>query len=147
MPASLRSIIEQDEWTILQPQDLPATDLKVFKNAHPGQCPGVAVGNFLPKTDTSYIVALIKVNGKESLREKVLLVGLKKDRSETAVAVSPVQTNSPSVVWKLPPGHYAGIDGTKAGIARDSFVVQKINGTAEQFYYQGSRLRSFVISR
>jgi hypothetical protein len=147
MPDSLKSTVEQDNWTILQPQDLPAADLKVWKNSHPGQCPGVAVGNFFPKADTSFIVALIQVDDQKKLREKVLLLTLKKDRSEAAVAVSALEANSPSVVWKLSPGHYAGIDGTKAAISRDSFVVEKINSSAKQFYYQGTRLQSFVISR
>jgi hypothetical protein len=147
MPDSVRSTVEQDNWTILQPQDLPDGDLKIWKIAHPGQCPGVAVGNFFPKADTSFIVALIQVDDQRNLLEKIMLLTQRKDRSETAVVASPTQAKSPSVVWKLPRGHYAGIEGTKAGISRDSFVVQKINSSAEQFYYQDSRLRSFVISR
>ena len=147
MPDSVRSIVEQDNWTILQPQDLTGTDLKIWKNGHPGQCPGVAIGNFFPKADTSFLVALIQGTDPKNLLEKVLLIAQKKDRSETMVVVSPIQVNSPSVVWKLSPGHYAGIDGTKAAISRDSFVVEKINSSAKQFYYQGNRLQSFVISR
>jgi len=147
MPDTVRSTAEQDNWTILQPQDLPDTDLKIWKNAHQGQCPGVATGNFSPKADTSFVIALIQSDDQKNLLEKVVLVTQKKGQSETAVVVSPMQVKSPSVVWKLPPGHYAGIDGTKAGISRDSFVVEKINSSAKQFYYQGNRLQSFVISR
>jgi len=147
MPDSARSTVEQDNWTILQPQDLPETDLKIWKNAHQGQCPGIAGGNFFPKADTSFIVALIQSDDQKNVLEKVLLVTQKKGQSETAVVISPLQVKSPKVVWRLPPGHYAGIDGTKAGISRDSFVVEKINSSAKQFYYQGNRLQSFVISR
>lgn len=147
MPDSVRSTVEQDNWTILQPQDLPGADLKIWKNAHPGRCPGVAIGNFFPKADTSFLVALIQGKDPKNLLEKVLLIAQKKDRSETMVVVSPIQIISPSVIWKLSPGHYAGIDGTKAAISRDSFVVQTINSSAKQFYYQGTRLQSFVISR
>ena len=147
MPDSVRSTVEQDNWTILQPQDLPGADLKIWKNAHPGQCPGVAVGNFFPKADTSFLVALIQGTDPKNVLEKVLLIAQKKDRSDTMVVVSPIQVSSPSVVWKLTSGHYAGIDGTKAAISRDSFVVQMINSSAKQFYYQGTRLQSFLISR
>jgi hypothetical protein len=147
MPDSVRSTVEQDNWTILQPQDLSETDLKIWKNAHLGQCPGVAVGNFFPKADTSFIIALIQGDNEKNVLEKVVLVTQKKDRSETTVVISPMQVKSPSVVWKLSPGHYAGIDGTKAAISRDSFVAEKINSSAKQFYYQGNRLQSFVISR
>jgi hypothetical protein len=147
IPDSVKSTAEQDNWTILQPQDLTGADLKIWKNAHQGQCPGVTTGNFFPKADASFIVALIQGDDQKNLLEKVVLVTQKKERSETAVVISPMQVNSPSVVWKLPPGHYAGIDGTKAATSRDSFVVEKINSSAKQFYYQGTRLQSFVISR
>jgi hypothetical protein len=147
LPESLRSNVELDNWTIVQPSDLSVSDLKNWKNAHPGQCPGVADGNFFPKVDHAFIVALTKKDNQENLLEKVVLVTQRKDRSDTAVVVSSEQVQTPYVVWKLPPGRYAGIDGTRASIPRDSFVIQKINSSTNQFYYQGTRLQFFVISK
>ena len=147
IPDSVRSTVEQDNWTILQPQDLSGDDLKVWKVNHPGQCPGVAVGNFFPKGDSSFIVALIQRDDQKNLLEKFLLVTLKKDRPATGPVVSPAQVTTPSVVWRLPPRRYAGIDGTKASISRDSFVFEKLVGPASQFYYRGTHLKSFVISK
>src|SRR5580658_10799537 len=60
LPDSMRSAVEQDHWKILSPFDIPTDDWKLWKNAHQGQCPGVAVGNFFPKTDSSFVVALIQ---------------------------------------------------------------------------------------
>lgn len=146
LPDSLRSTLEQDGWKILSPFDIPTDDWKLWKNAHQGQCPGVAVGNFFPKTGSSFIVALIQGNDPKNLLEKVLLITTKKGQTITEIVVNPIQTKNPSVVWKLPPGHYGGVDGTKAGISRDSFVVEKVSASATQFYYQGSNLKSFSIS-
>jgi hypothetical protein len=146
LPDSLRSTLEQDGWKILSPFDIPTDDWKLWKNAHQGECPGVAVGNFFPKTDSSYIVALIQGDDPKNLLQKIVLVTTKKRQTITEIVVSPIQTKTPSVVWKLPPGHYGGVDGTKAGISRDSFIVEKVSGSATQFYYQGSNLRSFPIS-
>jgi len=146
MPESLKSTIEHDNWKIVQPGDIPTDDWKLWKNTHQGQCPGVAVGNFFPKADSSFVVALIQQDDQKKILEKVLLVTLKKGQSATEVVVPPTQVTDPSVVWKLPPGHYLGVDGTKAGISRDSFVFEKITSSAKQFYYQGSNLKSFVIS-
>jgi hypothetical protein len=146
LPMSLQSTVEQGGWKIVQPGDVPMDDWKLWKNAHQGQCPGVAVGNFFPKADSSYIVALIQEDGDKRFLEQVLLVAMKKGQPVTEVAVSPVQVTSPSVVWKLGPGHYAGVDGSKASISRDSFIYEKIASSARQFYYQGSNLKSFVIS-
>ena len=146
LPDSLRSTVEQDGWKILSPFDLPSEDWKLWKNAHQGQCPGVAVGNFYPKTDSSYIVALIQGNDPKSLLEKVVMVTEKKGQPITEIVINPAQATTLSVVWKLSAGHYAGVDGTKASISRDSFISEKIASSAKQFYYQGTRLQSFVIS-
>jgi hypothetical protein len=146
LPDSLRSAVEQDHWKILSPFDIPSDDWKLWKNAHQGQCPGVAVGNFFPRTDSSFVVALIQGDDPKNLLEKVVLLTQKKGQPITEIVVSPQQVATPSVVWKLPPGHFAGVDGTKASISRDSFVYEKIAASAKQFYYQGSNLRSFAIS-
>lgn len=146
LPDSLRSAVEQDHWKILSPFDIPSADWKLWKNAHQGQCPGVAVGNFFPRTDSSFVVALIQGDDPKNLLEKVVLLTQKKGQPITEIVVSPQQVTTPSVVWKLPPGHFAGVDGTRASISRDSFVYEKIAASAKQFYYQGSNLRSFAIS-
>jgi hypothetical protein len=146
LPDSLRSAVEQDHWKILSPFDIPSADWKLWKNAHQGQCPGVATGNFFPKTDSSFVVALIQGEDPKNLLEKVVLLTQKKGQPITEIVVNPLQVSSPSLVWKLPPGHYAGVDGKRAMISRDSFVFEKVASSATQFYYQGSRLQSFIIS-
>jgi hypothetical protein len=146
LPDTLRSAVEQDHWKILSPFDLPSSDWKIWKNAHQGECPGVTVGNFYPKTDSSFIVALIQGDDPKNLLEKVVLLTSKKGQTITEIVVNPIQTSALATVWKLPPGHYAGVDGTRASISRNSFVYERISSAATQFYYQGSNLRSFVIS-
>jgi hypothetical protein len=146
LPDSLRSTVEQDNWKIVQPGDIPQDDWKLWKNTHQGQCPGVAVGNFFPKADTSFIVALIQQQDPKTVLEKLVLITTKKGQPSIEIIVPPTQASTPSVVWKLPQGHYAGIDGTKASISRDSFVFEKVASSAKQFYYQGSHLQSFTIS-
>src|SRR5260370_15642820 len=146
LPDSLRSAVEQDHWKILSPFDIPSNDWKLWKNAHQGQCPGVAVGNFFPRTDSSFVVALIQGEDPKNLLEKVVLLTEKKGQTITEIVVNPTQVASPALVWRLPPGHYAGVDGTRAVISRDSFVFEQVASSAKQFYYQGSKLQSFIIS-
>src|SRR5580700_6829349 len=125
---------------------VPMDDWKLWKNTHQGQCPGVAVGNFYPKSDSSFVVALLQQIDEKRALEKVLLVTMKKNLPITEVVASPIEVTPPSVVWRLPPGHYGGVDGTTASISRDSFVYERVASTAKQFYYHGSHLESFVIS-
>jgi hypothetical protein len=146
LPDSLRSSVEQDHWKILSPFDIPTADWKLWKNAHQGQCPGVAVGNFFPKTDSSFVVALIQGDDSKNLLEKVVLLTEKKGQTITEIVVSPTQVAGPALVWKLPPGHYGGVDGTRADISRDSFVFEQVASSAKQFYYKGNHLNSFPIS-
>src|ERR1700755_2614124 len=134
LPDSLKSAVEQDHWKILSPFDIPSADWKLWKNAHQGQCPGVAVGNFFPKTDSSFVVALIQGEDPKNLLEKVVLLTEKKGQTITEIIVSPMQVSSPALVWKLPPGHYAGVDGSRAVISRDSFVFEQVASSAKQFY-------------
>src|ERR1700761_4937501 len=122
LPDSMRSSVEQDHWKILSPFDIPSADWKLWKNSHQGQCPGVAVGNFYPKSDTSYAIALIQEGEQKQTLEQVLLLTMKKGQLITEVVVSPMHVTSPSVVWKANPGHYAGVDGSRASISRDSIV-------------------------
>jgi hypothetical protein len=148
LPQSIRSTVEQDNWTILQPQDLAGNDLSLWRVNHPGECPGVASGDFYPKGKPAFLVALIQRDGdQKNLLEKLMLVYIKKDQPISEVVVPPAQVAAPLVVWKIRPGHYLGIDGTKASISRDSFIYEKFAGPSQQFYYDGTRLKSFVISR
>ena len=148
LPESARAAVEQDHWTIVQREDLSEADLRVWKNSHQGECPGVAEGNFSPKSKSSFVVALILRDFQKNVTEKVVLVTMKKDRPETELAVTNMSIATPYVVWKLTKGRYLGIDGTKANIPRNSFVFEKLVGPASQYYYDGgNRLRTFVISR
>jgi hypothetical protein len=147
IPDYLRITVEQENWKILQPQDLTVRDLPVWKANHAGQCPGIASGNFYPKAQSSYIIALIRRDG-ERVEEQTLLLTLdKKNRTETSVIIPPAAVNAIAVVWKLSRGRWRGIDGTIASISQDSFVSEQIISTATQYYYDGKHLKSFPLSR
>jgi hypothetical protein len=146
LPDAIKSIVEQDHWKIVSPYDIPSDDWKLWKNAHQGQCPGVAVGNFTSK-EPSYVVALTLGDDPKNLLEKVMFISMKKGQPLSEIVVSPAQVPTPYVVWKLPPGHYAAVDGNHASISKDSFVYEKIAGSATQFYRQGNKFDSLLISR
>src|SRR5579875_828542 len=79
LPDALRSAVEQDTWKIVQSSDLSEADQRVWRNNHPTDCAGLAVGNFSPRAKQSFIVALIQRDGQNNLLEKVDLVYLKKN--------------------------------------------------------------------
>ena len=138
MPASLQSVVEQDKWTIVQPQDLSESDLILWKTDHPGQCPGVAAGNPSSQTDRYFIVALIHPDGPKNILEKVVYVTTKNNRPVIKEAVSMWAVSTPRVVW-FQKGRYLD-----AAATRDSFVFEKISAPATQTAYQASPIKSFL---
>ncbi|MGD0443622.1 MAG: hypothetical protein ABSA39_06765 [Edaphobacter sp.] len=123
MPESLRSVVEQGQWTIVQPRDLPESDLSLWNSSHPGQCPGVAAGNSSSKTNQYFIVALIHPDGPKNLLEKVVVVTRKKNRPITQEAVSMWAVSTPRVVW-LRKDNYPGID---VAASRDFFAFERVS--------------------
>jgi hypothetical protein len=156
LPQSLRSAVEQDGWSIVQPQDLSQPDLQIWNNTHLGECPGVAVGNPSPKAKPYFIVALIQKDGPKNFIEKVLLITAKQSQHAKQnelsinkptpplikVAVPETTVSTPHVVW-LQRDHYLGIDPPPS---RDSFVFEKLAGPASQPIIQGSHIKSFFAS-
>jgi hypothetical protein len=140
MPESLRSVVEQDQWTIVQPQHLSESDLSLWNSNHPGQCPGVATGSTSSKANRYFVVALIHPDGPKSLLEQVLLVTRKKNRPVTQEAVSLRIVSTPHVVW-LQKDRYLGNDVTASS---DSFVFERLSGPASQLIIQGSNIKSFL---
>ena len=145
VPESLRVSVEQDNWTIVRPEDLSDQDLHFWKSSHPGLCPGVATGNFHHNSNPTYVIALIR-KSDQTITEKVIVVTLKKKKTETEVAVQPTQLPTPYVVWSLPPRRYLGVDGAKVSIPQASFAYEKMVGTSRQYYFEGSHLKSFQMS-
>ena len=143
LPDSLRSAVERDNWTIVQPSDLSGADLRVWNAEHPGKCPGVAAK--ASKVNQYFIVALILHDGPTNLLEKVLLVTHKKDRPVTKIAIAARTVNAPYVVW-LQKNHIQSA-GEPASIATgDSFIFQKLVSHASQLL-PGSHVNSFAFSK
>ena len=139
LPQSVRAAVEQDDWVVVQPKDLPQADLDIWNNTHLGECPGVAVGAPAPKAKPYYIVALIQRDGPHDFLEKVLLVTRTQNHSLIKTVIPETTVLTPHVVW-LQKTHYLGIDPAPA---RDSFVFEKLAGPASQPIVQGSHVNAF----
>lgn len=144
LPDTLRSAVEQDNWTIVQPSDLSEADFRVWNADHPGQCPGVAARASSPKAKPYFIVALILHDGPQNLFEKVLLVTSKKDQPVTKVAIATRTVNVPYVVW-LQKGRLAS-GNEQASVANDSFIFEKLVSPASRLL-PGSHVNSFAFSK
>jgi hypothetical protein len=146
IPGTAREVIAGfHDWKVVTLADLPEDDQKLWTASHQGQCPGIATGRFMEGDKISYAVALIRAQPSRRLQEQLIVLSSKGDSFSPAVVVEPTIVTSPFVTWKASPGAYKNIDQSKTiQIARDSFIYEKIEAYAKQYYYVDGRLRSIV---
>jgi len=145
LPDKAREAISDfHDWKVVKLTDLAADDQELWENSHYGQCPGVAAGNF-SEDKLSYAVALVRNQSSGGLEEQLIVLFPKGNSFKSTVVVKPTIVVGPFVIWKAPPGKYQGAD--KAGIvqiAHDSFIYEKMEAYARQYYYDDGHLRSIV---
>lgn len=149
IPASVRQVIIQfHDWKIVDESDLPIDDQKLWSTSHAGLCPGFVTGKFSNAENLSYVIALIHKGPTTGILEQLIVLEPVGTSFRQMIAVKPTKVISPFVVWRVPPGNYQGVEDEKPmQISNDSFVYEKMEAYATQFYYDHDlRLRSFVVS-
>jgi hypothetical protein len=130
-------------WSVLSADMLPDDDAAIWREAHKGLCPGSVAGRFTDREAISYVVALVKRNPDSTYLERVLAFPAGSDETSPTVLIPSARVISPFVVWKVPPGRYRGVDGGSVLIRWESFVYEKIESVATQYYWLGGRFHSF----
>ena len=146
VPASAREIISEFHgWRIVGLTDLPGDDQKLWRTSHDGKCPGIAAGNFMGGEKLSFAIALIRNQPSGRILEQLIVLSPEGDSFRRTTVIAPTDVVSPFVVWKVAPGNYKGVYQDKTvRIAHDSFVYEKMEAYATQYYYIGNRLHSIV---
>ena len=144
-PAPVTAAVEPG-WALLRLEDLNSDDQKLWLGARPRSCPGYAAANMGAGSGPSYIVALIDKRTAKAREKVVLLVP-----NETAFAkhtlAKPAPVGNPAVVWRAPPGKYHEWDASHSiTIRNDSVVLETMETSAVQYYFDGGRLRSLTTS-
>jgi len=133
------------EWQIVKLADLPADDQQLWQTSHNGSCPGVVAGNFTGGARLSYAVAMIRNQPSGQILEQLLMLVPEGNSFKPTIVVKPTSVVSPFVVWKVTPGTYKAVDQDRSvKLSHDSFVYEKMETYATQYYYEKGRLRSIV---
>ena len=132
-------------WRVVSLVDLPKDDRELWEREHGGQCPGAVVGKLTGDGRVSYALALLQNGpGGKMLEQLVVMFSAGRQFSRITL-VKPTAVISPFVVWVAPPGKYSGVDGTPpVRIPHDSFVYEKMEATARQFFYRNGGFRSLL---
>ena len=141
LPKALETSIATEKglgWRVVSQQDLPQDDRQLWELNHASQCPGLTGGHFTGSAAVSYAVAFLKQESNEKHSEELIVFTLAKDVVSRIILVKPNSIISPFVVWKLPPGKYTGADGRPSiTLANESFVYEKMESVATQYYFSG----------
>jgi hypothetical protein len=134
-------------WRVVTPDDLPPDDRALWNRQHSGKCPGVSEGDFAGGGSRSYAIALLRAAAPSGYTEQLILVGSGGHHSSRLRVVAPTHVESPLVVWSRPPGRYTGWDGgPRIDVSADSFVYEKMEATATQYYFQHGQLHTLLVS-
>ena len=144
-PMAREAISGLEGWHLVKLTDLPPDDQKLWQTSHSERCPGVAAGNFTGGGQLSYAIAVIRNQPSGQILEQLIALVPHGNLFKRTVVVQPMSVVSPVVVWKVKPGKYKGVDQDKPiQISHDSFVYEKMEAYATQYYYDKGSLRSIV---
>ena len=116
-------------WRPVQLSDLNADDQGLWRQDHAGHCPGVAAADFDGAGRDSYALALLRT-GPDGPLEKLVILHRRPRGSSATTAIAAYKTDSPSVVWRMPPG----------SAPHDSIVYEQFEAATVQYYFKGDRL-------
>ncbi len=139
-----REVVAPVGWRVLDLTDLAQDDRQMWEHVHAGRCPGVAVGRFASGSRDSYAVALLKNGtGRELLQQLIVWLWAEGHFSAITLVGPRAIVAGPFVVWMTPPGKAFGIDGKRPiRIVHDSFVYEKMEAVATQYYYLNGRFHT-----
>lgn len=131
-------------WSTVALSDLSLDDQQLWVRRHPNLCPGMAAGKLDSSARTWYALALLKNDHGKIYERVVLLVKNKHELTSQMLSVSQ-EVSSPFVVWRARPGIFLDYrTGKKVIIKYDSFVYEKIESAAVQYYLRDGRIRKLI---
>jgi hypothetical protein len=151
LPAPVNELLKTKfaGWRPQQDSDLYADDQKFWTDAHPKECPGIAVGHFESAEILSYAVLLLPRSKQNSGYQIVVFnktsnAGIYTwrllEREEGKSSFAPF-------IYKVPPGKYVGFDETKSvRLKLDGINVEWIEKSSFIDYWWGGRYRKMWTS-
>jgi hypothetical protein len=138
-----KDVVIPSGWRVVTLADLPNDDRDLWQREHTGRCPGVAAGRLVSGDRYSYAVALLKEDANGGLFQQLVVWLWAGGHLSSTVLVGPTPVVAgPFVVWMAPPGKSVGVDGQPPVMfAHDSFIYEKMEAIATQFYYLNGRFR------
>ncbi len=155
VPKEVQSRLDKDypDWQVEKLENLDDDDRKLWTNAHPNDCPGIAIGHFESKTELSY--ALLLVSKPDRKRQGFRVVAFTPS-GPSAPYVSHLVTKwndglyysaSDEVIATVAPGHYKEAIGSKnVQTDLDAILCETLEKGAAVYYWKNGRYHELITS-
>lgn len=136
------------DWRPKDVSDLGTDDKELWLNAHPKECPGIAVGHFEEADRLSYAVLLVP---RLELQHGYKILVLTPTGNGYAARIldhaDGEYSSSGLVISKLPPGTYSDFEGTApVRVTRDAINVEWIEKAGVLYYWANGKFRTIQTS-
>ncbi len=155
LPEEIQTKLEKSysDWQPERLEHLDAEDRKLWTNAHPNDCPGIAIGHFELKNELSY--ALLLVSKPDRKRQGFRVVAFART-GPSATYIPHLVTkwndglyyyNSDQVIATVPPSRYAEAMGPKTvQTDLDSILCETLEKGAAVYYWKKGRYHELITS-
>jgi hypothetical protein len=149
--AQLLIVKKFPDWRPKNVSDLSADDQQLWLQAHPKECPGIAVGHFEEPDSLSYAILLVPKSDVDGGYKIIVLSNATTadgyalrllDRAEGQGSSS-----SGLVLSKVPPGGYSDFEETKSvRLKLDAVSVEWIEKAEVLYYWSGGKYQTIQTS-
>jgi hypothetical protein len=155
LPKEIQTKLEKNypDWQPERLEHLDADDRKLSTNAHPNDCPGIAIGHFELKNELSY--ALLLVSKPDRKRQGFRVIAFARGGPSAPYVPHLVSKwndelyyyNSDEVIATVPPGRYAEAMGPKnVQTDLDSILCETLEKGAAVYYWKNGRYHELITS-
>lgn len=153
LPQQIRTNLEKNypDWQPERLENLYEEDRKLWTDADPKDCPGIAIGHFESKTELSY--ALLLVSKPDRKRPGLRIVVFSRTAASGQFVprlISRYDTGtfyegSDQVIATVPPGHYKEAMGSrKVVIDLDAILYEVMEKGSIVYYWKNGRYQQLV---
>ena len=143
VPAAVsRYLTASPGWRLVEPRDLVPDDRALWGRHHAAACPGMAEVKLSGPKDRAFAIAVIKTSDGR-MRERLVLIR----KSRQPQVLTDIAGDAPSVVWKAGPGDARAFGtGKRIRIPNESFVFEKMEASATQYFLRSGKIETLLIS-
>ncbi|HTV84463.1 MAG TPA: hypothetical protein VME63_03615 [Dyella sp.] len=131
-------------WQVVRLEDLRSEDRDLWVKQHGIDCPGIFEAHLKSQTYKSFVLTIFKKN--RELQQILLIVDEGKGSHPVTVLDGPRKVAYLSVVSKMSPGAYWGVDGRKVDVSLDSVLYEAIEAGSTLYYFRDGRFSYISVS-